>query len=183
MLFPPVRTKRICITEPPWITTSLKQLIKDRQRALSSNNVDEFKRLRNRANRERKECRAKYYRTKVQYLKNSTRSIWLRELKKRSGLSPEVGTHDKVSTSLEQLYGISDKTRLANMVNEAFLSPMRRFTPLSSNYWRNLAEGVTEDPHIIVTVDSVQKGLSTLNRSKAQGPDGNPGFLKKMPIY
>ena len=83
----PVRAKRVCTTEPPWITASLKQLIKDRQTALSLNNLDEFKRLRNRVNWERKACRAKYYRSKVQYLKNSKPSIWWRELKKLSGLS------------------------------------------------------------------------------------------------
>ena len=175
----PVRSKRICTTEPPWITNSLRQLIKDRQRALSHNDIDEFKRLTNRINRKRKECCAEYYQSKVQHLKNTKPSIWWREVKKLSGMSPVAGTRDKVSTSLEQLYGISDKSTLANIVNDAFLSPMRSFTPLALDYWRHLVEGLTDDSDIAVTVDTVQKKLSKLNGSKAQGPDGIPGWLLK----
>jgi hypothetical protein len=74
----------------------------------------------------------------VQYLKNSKPSIWWRELKKLSGLSPAVGSSDKVSKSLQQIYGISDQLHgLANIVNETFLSPMRSLTPLPSDYWCN----------------------------------------------
>ena len=177
----PVRPKRICTTEPPWITNSLKQLIKDRQRVLSRNDIDEFKPLRNRVSRKRKECRAEYYQSKVQQLKNSKPSIWWREVKKLSGLSFVAGTRDKVSTSLEQLYGISDKWSLANIVNDAFLSLMRSFTPLVLDFWRHIAEGLTDDSDIAVTVDhdTVQKTLSKLNKTKTQGPDGIPGWLLK----
>ena len=74
----------------------------------------------------------------MQYLKNSKPSIWWRELKKLSGLSPAVGSSDKVSKSLQQIYGISDQLHgLANIVNETFLSPMRSLTPLPSDYWCN----------------------------------------------
>jgi hypothetical protein len=142
----PVCAKRVCTSEPPWITTSLKQLIKDRQRALSLNNLDEFKWLRNCVNRERKACHAKYYRSKVQYLKNSKPSIWWKELKKLSGLSPAVGSCDKVSKSLQQIYRISDQLHgLANIANETFLSPMSSLTPLPSDYWCNSAEGLIDD--------------------------------------
>jgi hypothetical protein len=76
-----------------------------------------------------------------------------------------VGLRDKVSKSLQlqQIYGISDQLHgLANIVNETFLSPMRSLTPLPSDYWCNSAEGLIDDPDIIVSVDSVQKKLSKL---------------------
>jgi hypothetical protein len=56
---------------------------------------------------------------------------------------------------------------------------MRSLTLLPSDYWCNSAEGLIDDPDIIVSVDSVDNKLSKLNRSKAQGPDGIPGWLLK----
>ena len=55
---------------------------------------------------------------------------------------------------------------------------MRSYTPLAFDYWRHLAEGLPEDSDIAVTADIVQKKLLKLNRSKAQGPDGIPGWLQ-----
>lgn len=57
----PLQSKFIHITEPPWINSSLKSLIRKRQSALNQGDLKEFRHLRNRVNPERKICRAKYY--------------------------------------------------------------------------------------------------------------------------
>lgn len=57
----PLQSKFIHITEPPWINSSLKSLIRKRQSALNQGDLKEFHHLRNRVNPERKICRAKYY--------------------------------------------------------------------------------------------------------------------------
>ena len=62
----PIRSRTVHSTEPPWITSTLKELIQKRQIALSRSNVCEFCKLRNRVNRERKKCRAKYFEAKVE---------------------------------------------------------------------------------------------------------------------
>ena len=63
--------------------------------------------------------------------------------------------------------GYLTNPNLGNIVNDAFLSPMRSFTPLALDFWCHLAEGLTDDSDIAVTVDTVQKKLSKLKRSKA----------------
>ena len=64
----PMRTRKVHSTEPPWITSSLKNLLQKRQSALSRGDDQMFRELRNRVNRERKMCRANYYQAKVQHL-------------------------------------------------------------------------------------------------------------------
>ena len=48
----------------------LKSLIHDRQTAFARGDEASFLRLRNRANRLRKSCRAKYYESKVKHLRD-----------------------------------------------------------------------------------------------------------------
>ena len=89
----------------------------------------EFRKLRNRVNRERKKCRAKYFQAKVDNLKKCKPSTWWNEVKKLSGCSPTSSTYRDLSKSLQHQYGSFDETSLANAINEAFLSPMHDYTP------------------------------------------------------
>ena len=57
----PLKSKTIITNEPPWISKQLKSLIHERQIALARGDKDCFRCLRNRVNRLRKSCRAKYY--------------------------------------------------------------------------------------------------------------------------
>jgi hypothetical protein len=50
----PLCNKTIRLNEPPWMNTTLKGLIRKRQKALSQESTTEFKRLRNQINRQRK---------------------------------------------------------------------------------------------------------------------------------
>ena len=65
----PMRTRKVYSTEPPWITSSLMNLLQKWQSPLSRGDDQMFRQLRNRVDRERKMCRANYYRAKVQHLK------------------------------------------------------------------------------------------------------------------
>ena len=69
MKFMPLKEKSISVNEAPWMNNSLKRLIRRRQKALANNNLAEYKQLRNKVNRDRKACRAKYYDAKVKALK------------------------------------------------------------------------------------------------------------------
>ena len=62
----PMRTRKVHSTEPPWITSSLKNLLQKRQSALSGGDDQMFREFRN---CERKMCRANYYQAKVWDLK------------------------------------------------------------------------------------------------------------------
>ena len=171
----PLRSKTIYSGEPPWINTKLKDLIKRRQRALAQGNLTLFRFLRNRVNRERKVCRTRYYDTKVAYLKDCKPSLWWREVKKLSGLSSS--SKSDLINLVQHLEETSDGVHLAKMINQAFLSSMSNFDPLSSDY-----EPQQDDIHVVpyqVSRDSVFVKLSSLNSRKATGPDGIPAWLIK----
>ena len=65
---------------------------------------------------------------------------------------------------------------IANTINQAFLSPMSTFTPLTSHCdsIQPVSGSIFE-----VSEQSVFKKLCGLNPSKATGPDGIPGWLLK----
>ena len=97
----PIQSRRVHSTEPPWITSTLKELIQARQRALSRGDNQHYRELRNRVNRERKACRAKYFQAKVEHLKECKPSTWWTEVKKLSGCSPAFTERSYVTTSLQ----------------------------------------------------------------------------------
>ena len=175
----PIQSRRVHSTEPPWITTTLKELIQASQRALSRGDNQRFRELRNRVNRERKACRAKYFQAKVERSKECKPSAWWNEIKKLSGCSPASTETSYVTKSLQHLYWSSDDITLANTVNKAFLSPMGSFTPLSADYVILPTNSATQQPALVVSNESVYKKLMKLNRSKAHGPDGIPGWALK----
>ena len=131
-------------------------------------------------NGERKACRAKYFiQAKVEHLKESKPSAWWNEIKKLSGCSPAATERSYVTKSLQHLYGRSDDITLAHIINKAFLSPMRSFTPLPADYVILPTNSGTQQPALVVSNESVYKKLMKLNRSKAHGPDGIPGWVLK----
>ena len=67
----PTKTVKKYLNEPPWMTQDLKSLIQQRQKALANGRDQLFKSLRNRVNRERKQCRGKYFDSKVSQLEVS----------------------------------------------------------------------------------------------------------------
>lgn len=167
----PIQSRRLHSTEPPWITSTLRELIQARQRALSPGNNQHFREFGNRVNRERKACRAKYFQAKVEHLKECKPSAWWTEVKKLSGCCPAFTERSYVTTSLQHLYGPTNNVDLANIINKAFLSPMRNFTPIPADY--------VIDPANSATQESVFKKLIKLNITKAHGPDGIAGWVLK----
>ncbi|PFX11873.1 hypothetical protein AWC38_SpisGene24261 [Stylophora pistillata] len=173
----PTQSRRVHSTEPPWITSTLKDLIQARQRALSRGDNQQFRELRNRVNRERKACRAKYFQAKVEHLKECRPSAWWDEIKKLSGSSPAFTERSYVTKSLQHLYEPSDDISLANTINKAFLSPMQCFSPLPADFVLIPSNSATQQPVLVVSNESVYKKLTKLNRSKAHGPDGIPDTI------
>ena len=84
-----------------------------------------------------------------------------------------------VTKSLQHLYGPSDDITLAIIINKAFLLPIRRFTPLPADYVILPTNSATQQPVLVVPNALVYKKLMKLNRSKAHGPDGIPGWVLK----
>ena len=72
----PTKTVKKYLNESPWMTQHLKSLIRQRQKAVANGRNQLFKSLRNRVNRERKQCPSKYFDSKVSQLKVSDPKQW-----------------------------------------------------------------------------------------------------------
>ena len=125
----PLKQVRISRNDPPWITNKFKKIIKKRQKALSANNPTTYRIHRNLVNRERKQCRSKFYEHKVQDLKDTKPKNWWRCVKSLSGMSSPSPKPDL--TKLLQVDGIDDQTSphaIANIINNQFLQPMKTYS-------------------------------------------------------
>jgi hypothetical protein len=114
-------------------------------------------------------CRSKYYEAKV----NQGSSDWWREVKKLSGMNSAFNSENEVYKSLENLNEMATSTKhLANIINGIFLSPMKDFTPLASDFFACTDFGSDESAFTVtVTEQEVFKKLSKANPAKANGPD------------
>ena len=146
--------------------------------ALAENNQPMFRFLRNRVNRERKICRARYFDAKVSHLKECKPSNWWKEVKKLSGMSSAVRDSGELMRSLQHINSESScASDLSNLINNTFLSPMQDFTPLSADSFQLSQD--SSSPPFVVTEHSVYLKLTSLNPRKASGPDGIPAWLLK----
>ena len=67
----PLKTVKLHVNDPPWVTAEFKALIKARQKAFAQGDTEGYRHLRNISNRERKVCRGKFYAPKVANLKTT----------------------------------------------------------------------------------------------------------------
>ena len=152
-------------------------------KAFALNDLDSFKKLRNQVNRERKSCRKRLYRNKVEHLKSCSPATWWKEIKKLSGVSSPVPSQEDTMSVLhnidkESLPSDHTTEQIANMINESFVTPMKAFNRLLPH----LRLGNEDDnfPSLLpVTEVSAFKMLSTLNARKATVPDGIPAWVLK----
>lgn len=159
----------------PWINEDFKRLIQLRQRAFVSGNVTLFKFYRNKVNRIRKSCRATFYKSKVENLKQLNPKQWWREVKRISGMLSSSTLRDCIQ--IENSDHLSS-VELANLINNSFLEPMKDFQVL--NPADNLMVSHLGDQDCdIATPWSTYKKLKSLNTSKAPGPDDIPNFIFK----
>ena len=98
-------------------------------------------------------------------------------------MTPASTTCD-MSKSLRHIADSPDVSTsdLANTINQVFLSSMNSFSPLPPDFSVHpitCSNCTNPAPELVVSTYSVFKKLSTLNSSKAQGPDGIPACLLK----
>ena len=179
----PLKLKTIHSNEPPWISATLKDLIKKRQKALAQGHVNKFKQLRNRVNRECKLCRSKFYAAKIQHLKDCQPSTRWKEVKRICGMTSPSSSQNDLLRSLQHLEGVASRAKsdkeLANIFNASFLAPMSEFEPLPQSYLSDFNTNAPASPALKVTTDAVFQKLSTLNQYKAHGADNIPNWILK----
>jgi hypothetical protein len=167
----PERSIKVNPNDRPWMTSHLKRLILQRQKAFALGNNFMFKLLRNKVNRERKRCRKVYYKKKVGNLLDSKPKDWWREVKQLSG---QQSTRPDLRSMIR--FDVEDSDEgLGNRINEAFISVMKDFPPLPEDF--NLS--TDNDEPISVSETTVERLLRAISVSKASGPDELPNWVLK----
>lgn len=88
----PLTTNTVMTNDPPWINKQLKSLIHQRKVAFARGDLVSVCRLHNHVSRLRKSCRAKYYASEVEHLRNCRPRTWWKEVKTLWGISPVTRT-------------------------------------------------------------------------------------------
>ena len=137
-------------------------------------NSPKFKYYRHSVNREKKACRAKYYKLKIQQLKGENLKRWWKEAKRLSNIKIQYGDV-KCQMNVDEFWNLSPYEQ-ANAINAAFLEPLEEYR-LSAQPARLPLE---ESPEFLnITESRVEKALVRLNPGKASGPDEIPNWFLK----
>ena len=125
----------------------------------------------NSVNRERKSCRAKYYKLNIDRLKEHNPKHWWNEVKRISNFSNK---QDPISLTNVETFSNLNQIEQANEINKAFLGPLEEYRLQCSL------------PHLPLTETSiypevseirVQNVLSKLPTNRASGPDKLPNWV------
>jgi hypothetical protein len=98
------RTVKRHITDKPWITPEIKNLIKDRQKAFHSNNTPLWRLLKNKVQLEIAEKKKSFYRNKVNHLKSSDTRKWWKMVNKMSGKPEKIRSFSLEKSALNEFY-------------------------------------------------------------------------------
>ena len=105
----PVKRTRINTNDAPWMTSELKSLILKRQRAFHEHGTEsvQFKFYRNAVNRKRKCCKATFYETKIDQMKESDPKSRWKVVKRLSGARQSSSSNLISLLDIDELEGSS----------------------------------------------------------------------------
>ena len=174
----PINVSYTHSSDKPWLTPKIKSWIAKRQRCLHKYGKDShlFRLWRNKVQFAIKECKKKYYNSKVKNLKDTNISRWWKEVKLLSGVScnDDEWFHQLIDeSSADPLFSLCDK------INNFFSSLTSDFVPLSSQDITNLPFGPPIPPVLLVTPAEACAALSSIKVRKSAGPDQVPNVILK----
>lgn len=170
--FFPVKKVKISASDKPWITSAVKSLIAQRQKALVKwgKSSDNYKRLWNRVQEECSKCKKRFYGNKVSGLQDSNISRWWKYIKDLGGLSFSGDWSSQLIGS-----DIPDEATLALKFNEFLGSLTAHFRPLEPL----LPVFGPVNMHLYVSECTVYKTLRALKVKKSSGPEQIPNIVWK----
>ena len=115
----PIKTVTRHTADKPWITDMFRNLIRQRQRASTSGNRDEYRVLRNMVNRESTKLKFEFYQKHILAISEPGSRDWWKNMKKIMGLN---GNSNSDMEELVKKTTDGDFAELANIMNDFFLS-------------------------------------------------------------
>ena len=122
---------------------------------------------------------SEFYKCNVEHMKKENPKVWWKEVKRLCGFNSNSGNASS-DIHIEGIENLTDQ-ELANAINEAFLEPLEEYRLPQPLTKLRIDENTPELPE--VSDMRIFKLLTTLNPSKACGPDEIPNWmLKELPI-
>ena len=167
----PIKIVVRCKTDKDWVTDEFKTLIKKRQRAYTSGNIELYRLYRNKANRMGRGLRRFYYQNKVANLKTSNPSKWWTSVQELTG-NKTTNTLQAMANHLNS----GDLQELANDINSFFAAISSDLSPICHDVL--FAHQIVDTPsEYQVTVETMEKALLEIDCNKSPGPDGVPSWI------
>ena len=166
----PLKSIKMHPDDKPWVTPFLKSLINERQKAFNNDEVSEWKRLRNKVQREKTYLKENFYKDRVMKLKRENPSSWYKHLKIMTSTKTVSKISIPESPELDEL-AIADAlndhfANISSDIPELDLQSLPAFLP-------------ARKPPALIQPYEVYKELNRIKPGKSSGPDGIPGRILK----
>ena len=169
-IFLPQKISKKHPTDRPWITSKIKMWIGKRQSAFSRHGKDSgaYRHWRNKVQGAIKTAKHHYYQEKVAEVEHVNPEKWWRDIKKLAG---QVAKQEWYHQFLDK---DTDIKRLANKINSYFVGLTDHFPPLCQG-----VPPLSVPDELLISEYEAYKSLSSLQTSKAVGPDNIPNRILK----
>ncbi|XP_072048885.1 uncharacterized protein [Amphiura filiformis] len=169
----PMKTIKIHSNNKPWVNSKITKLIELRQRAFTPQRTTEWRRLRNRVQREIFKAKTNYYANRVRHLQKTDPRKWHQQVK--------LMTNNNKSEVNIPIPGVEDGDHvgIANAINNRFVSVSDHLCPLDITKLEAYLPAPTPPPTLHAW--DVYAELQKIKPSKACGPDGiSPKLVKEF---
>ncbi|KAK2149558.1 hypothetical protein NP493_2882g00005 [Ridgeia piscesae] len=159
--------------DKPWVTDWFRDLVRKRQRAHMSGDLNQAKILRNKVNRAASKLKYNFYQTQIAAMHESGSHDWWKHMKTIMGLK----TNGKSC-----MQGLANKTTdgdcglLANTMNDFFVSVSDHLPRLNKSHKVFDVNEELPDQYVI-SVCTTFKALESVKANKATGPDNIPAWV------
>ena len=153
-------------TDKPWMSSSIKGLIKDRQRAHTQGNLDLRKTLAMRIIAEIKQAKVKFFKEKIALLHNVSPARWFRHISDLTSSQP----NDSKLLSIPEV--ANDIEAAPDTINDHFSRYNNAIPPLDRALLPCFLPH--NKPQITISSPDVYQLLKNLSPSKAPGPGDIP---------
>ena len=154
---------------------SVAYLIRQRQRAIMSGDIDEVRRLRNLVNRTAPKLRQRFYQSKIATLEETSSKDWWKHMKNLMG-APSGNTNEMQGLANKCTEGVM--TQLVNSMNDFFVSvsaDLPRLDP--THHVFDIEEPLPAE--FTIEAASTQRAIQNVKCRKATGPDNIPPWMVK----
>ena len=170
--FFPLKSVKLHPTDKPWMTSRIKQLILERQRAFHSDKDGKWRELRTKVRDEIAARKSAFYSEKVGHLKNTDPRKWWSLVNKLSGKCSGTSV-----ISFEVDGKVFSGIELTDRLNDFFISVTSDIPALDFDTLPAFLPAPDELPTI--RTSEVYKKLLSLSSYKACGPDAIPNQILK----